>query len=306
MPDFRLSDTTIAVTPPKNAKVRVCEPIQSARRLRPGRFRIGVAGRAEHGDEQLAAVDHLAGRPVDHLKRRAGVVDEQPLAGDMRLPHGRRQAPLPGAVELAEPAVAVAVGVRRRDAPPTAAAASRPAGAARDGSPPSRAAAADPSPRRAAAGRDAAPAPRRSGPRAAAKLRPARRARRRQSPAAVAPIAEARRDLAFGHAGGRSRSTSRILRMGNLCPGMPRSLPLERRPRPCRFADHPTVPVTPVHSLVAIARNGWSRSIGTTGRNQPVRPVRKVPIPEVRLGRLHSALIFAALMIGHHFSTSAF
>ena len=24
----------------------------------------------------------------------------------------------------------------------------------------------------------------------------------------------------------------------------------------------------PVHSLVAIARNGWSRSIGTTGRNQ--------------------------------------
>jgi hypothetical protein len=28
------------------------------------------------------------------------------------------------------------------------------------------------------------------------------------------------------------------------------------------------VPVTPVHSLVAIARNGWSRSIGTPGPNQ--------------------------------------
>ena len=28
------------------------------------------------------------------------------------------------------------------------------------------------------------------------------------------------------------------------------------------------MPVTPVHSLVAIARNGWSRSIGTPGRNQ--------------------------------------
>ncbi len=24
----------------------------------------------------------------------------------------------------------------------------------------------------------------------------------------------------------------------------------------------------PIHSLVAIARNGWSRSIGTPGRNQ--------------------------------------
>jgi hypothetical protein len=35
-----------------------------------------------------------------------------------------------------------------------------------------------------------------------------------------------------------------------------------------RFADHPTVLVTPVHSLVAINRNRWSRSIGTPGRNQ--------------------------------------
>jgi hypothetical protein len=40
--------------------------------------------------------------------------------------------------------------------------------------------------------------------------------------------------------------------------------------RHCRFADHPTVSVTPVHSLVAIARNGWSRSIGISGRNPPV------------------------------------
>ena len=28
------------------------------------------------------------------------------------------------------------------------------------------------------------------------------------------------------------------------------------------------MPVTPLHRLVAIARNGWSRSIGTPGRNQ--------------------------------------
>ena len=31
MPDFRLSDTTIAETAPMKAKTRVCEPIQSAR-----------------------------------------------------------------------------------------------------------------------------------------------------------------------------------------------------------------------------------------------------------------------------------
>ena len=42
---------------------------------------------------------------------------------------------------------------------------------------------------------------------------------------------------------------------------------------PYRFEDHPTVSVTSVHSLVAIARNGWSRSIGTPGRNQLERVV---------------------------------
>src|SRR5664280_2653256 len=64
----------------------------------------------------------------------------------------------------------------------------------------------------------------------------------------------------------QSLSTSRILRIGNLCPGMPSSS--QKELMPCRFEDHPTVPVTSVHSLVAIARNGWSRSIGTPGRNQ--------------------------------------
>jgi hypothetical protein len=41
--------------------------------LRKGGFRIGVVGCAERGDEQLADA-HLAGRPVHHLQRRAGVV----------------------------------------------------------------------------------------------------------------------------------------------------------------------------------------------------------------------------------------
>ena len=79
--------------------------------LREGGFRVGVIGCAEHGDEQLADA-HLAGRPVHHLQRRAGVVDEHPLAGDMVLPHSRRQAPLPGAVEFAVAAIAIAVRMR--------------------------------------------------------------------------------------------------------------------------------------------------------------------------------------------------
>jgi hypothetical protein len=46
---------------------------------------------------------------------------------------------------------------------------------------------------------------------------------------------------------------------------------LSKGATPCRFEDHPTEPVTPVHNpiaVVAIARNRWSSSIGTTGRHQ--------------------------------------
>jgi hypothetical protein len=72
----------------------------------------------------------------------------------------------------------------------------------------------------------------------------------------------------------RKRSTSRILRMGNLCPGMPRSL--LKGARHCRFAGHPTAFVTPVHSqpgrdppewVVAINRNRWSQSAGAPRQN---------------------------------------
>ena len=56
--------------------------------------------------------------------------------------------------------------------------------------------------------------------------------------------------------------------------------------KPCRFADHPTAPVTPIHRwsrspgmggrdpserVVAINWNEWSRSIGNAGRDHPVR-----------------------------------
>ena len=63
--------------------VHVCSnPVRQ--RLRPGRLRKGVAGGAEHGDEDLGPA-HLAGRAVDHFHGVAGEVDEHPLA--------RRDAP---------------------------------------------------------------------------------------------------------------------------------------------------------------------------------------------------------------------
>jgi hypothetical protein len=64
-----------------------------------------------------------------------------------------------------------------------------------------------------------------------------------------------------------SRSTSRILRMGNLAPGIA-SLPLEKE------QSHPDSQITqrrsspPSTALVAIARNRWSRCVGTGGRDQ--------------------------------------
>ena len=81
-------------------------------RLRPGRFGERVVRRAEHRDEELGLA-HRAGRGIDHRERRPGIIDEHPLAGDVVLAHGRREPALPAPVELAEPAVAVAVGMLR-------------------------------------------------------------------------------------------------------------------------------------------------------------------------------------------------
>ena len=72
-------------------------------RLRPGRLGEGEARRPQHRDEDLRHAD-LAGEPVnDHRDAVAGVVDEQPLAGDVRLAHRHRQRLLEGPTELAEP-----------------------------------------------------------------------------------------------------------------------------------------------------------------------------------------------------------
>ena len=44
-------------------------------------------------------------QPVDHHRHRVpGIVDEHPVAAQMRLPHGDRQPGFPAPVELAKPA----------------------------------------------------------------------------------------------------------------------------------------------------------------------------------------------------------
>src|SRR5215475_129782 len=80
----------------------------------------------------------------------------------------------------------------------------------------------------------------------------------------VAPIDRLAAILRLDMPAAVNRSTSRILRMGNLAPGIA-PLPVEKEARPLGFADHPTVLVhTPPHhpQLLGIARNNCSGSIG--------------------------------------------
>ena len=80
-------------------------------RLRPARMRESEARRAEHGDEDLRLTD-FAGQPVDDDRHPvARVIDEQPLAGRMRLPHRRRQLRFKAAIEFAKPRIAVTAGI---------------------------------------------------------------------------------------------------------------------------------------------------------------------------------------------------
>jgi DNA-binding NarL/FixJ family response regulator len=69
-----------------------------------------VIRRSHDRDEDLGGA-HLPGEPVEHRHSIAGEVYEQLLAGRVGLPHGRRDPVAPFDVEVAEPAVAVAVGM---------------------------------------------------------------------------------------------------------------------------------------------------------------------------------------------------
>src|ERR1700730_15246346 len=119
-------------------------------------------------------------------------------------------------------------------------------------------------------------------------LKPARRARRMQSPAAVTPIDRLAAIFRWDMPLARSLSTSRILRMGNLCPGMPRSLskgteamPIRRSPNGAGYT-RPQPGRDQSEQVVAINRKAWSQSIGISGRNQPVRAVYLI-VPIVAL-----------------------
>ena len=183
--------------------------------LRPGRLGVGVVRRAQHGDEDLRLA-HLAGGAVDDRHRVPGVVDEQLLAGAVLLAHHHVEAPGPGPVALAEPAVLKPVRVdglvllpqqRQRHAlAPQLPVHRRPVRLW------ARLRQVAPRP-----GTAAAPARRRPGPRPAPSISPAASARRRYSPTVVGEIfrlrAMARR---LRPPSCDSRSTSRILRMDNL------------------------------------------------------------------------------------------
>ena len=86
------------------------DPVGQA--LGPGRLGVAHARRSQGGDEDLDLAD-LAGQGIDHLGRGAGVIDEQLLAGNMGLAHGGIELALPGPVEVAEAAVAVALAMDR-------------------------------------------------------------------------------------------------------------------------------------------------------------------------------------------------
>ena len=84
------------------------DPIRQ--RLAPATFRVRVVGGAQHGDEDVGLA-LLAGRRIDHRHRVAGEVDEQLFGWSVRLAHRCRDRPLPRTVEIAEPAVAIALGL---------------------------------------------------------------------------------------------------------------------------------------------------------------------------------------------------
>src|SRR5215831_15326977 len=101
-------------------------------------------------------------------------------------------------------------------------------------------------------------------------MRPARRARRMHSPAAVALIPRAAAILRLDMPAADSLSRSRILRMGNLGPGIG-ALLLWKGAKPMLIRGLPNGARHTHPQVVAIIRNGWSRSIVAPGRDRSVR-----------------------------------
>ena len=78
--------------------------------FRPARLRIGVVGRSQHRDEDMST-PFRSRRGIEDRHRVASEVDKQLLGRPVRLPHCGRDGLAPKPVEVAESAVAVAVGV---------------------------------------------------------------------------------------------------------------------------------------------------------------------------------------------------
>jgi len=95
-----------------NSKARTWEPIQSDSCCVQVAQAKGVVGGAEYGNEELRMTD-FPRQPVNDRHGLPGIIDEQLLAGRVRLPHGDRQLADPLSVAFAEPAVLVALGMRR-------------------------------------------------------------------------------------------------------------------------------------------------------------------------------------------------
>jgi len=106
---------------------------------------------------------------------------------------------------------------------------------------------------------------------------PTRRARRMDSPAAVALTPRLAAIWRLDIPAADSLSTSRILRMGNLGPGIG-SVPCMEKNQAMLDSrsgsvQYPAALSTAIHKVVAIARNCWSRSTGFGGRAHPERAV---------------------------------
>ena len=82
---------------------------QAFRPARPGK---GQAGSTHDGHEDMRLADFTR-QPVDHHGHRvSGIVDEHPVAAQMRLPNGDRQPGLPAPVELTKTAVSIPIGMQ--------------------------------------------------------------------------------------------------------------------------------------------------------------------------------------------------
>jgi hypothetical protein len=82
------------------------------KRLGPARMREREARRAQHRDKDLRIPD-FAGQPVDHDRHAiTRIINEQPFAGGVGLPHRRRQLRFKAAIKFAKPRIAVTARVR--------------------------------------------------------------------------------------------------------------------------------------------------------------------------------------------------